>query len=120
MSHRNWSHLASLSSDLGEDSPLRHLGEPATRDRIVASIRSHGPGATLEFEREKQDGSSDTVFVTIERTSGIESLAVKTIGTGAAALAGLERIKSAYSHAIAAHYRFFSYGDACLIERPED
>jgi len=33
-----------------------------------------------------------------------------------AALSGLERIKSAYAHAIAAHYRFFSFGDACLIE----
>jgi S-adenosylmethionine:tRNA ribosyltransferase-isomerase len=37
-----------------------------------------------------------------------------------AALAGLERIKSAYAHAVAAGYRFYSYGDACLIERPHD
>jgi S-adenosylmethionine:tRNA ribosyltransferase-isomerase len=36
-----------------------------------------------------------------------------------AALAGLDRIKSAYTHAIASGYRFYSYGDACLIERPE-
>ena len=35
----------------------------------------------------------------------------------ASALAGLERIKAAYAHAMASGYRFFSYGDACLIER---
>jgi S-adenosylmethionine:tRNA ribosyltransferase-isomerase len=34
-----------------------------------------------------------------------------------AALAGLDPIKAAYAHAVAAGYRFFSYGDACLIER---
>jgi S-adenosylmethionine:tRNA ribosyltransferase-isomerase len=33
-----------------------------------------------------------------------------------AALAGLDRIKAAYAHAAASGYRFFSYGDACLIE----
>ena len=32
------------------------------------------------------------------------------------ALAGLDRMKAAYAHAIDARYRFFSYGDACLIE----
>jgi S-adenosylmethionine:tRNA ribosyltransferase-isomerase len=35
-----------------------------------------------------------------------------------AALAGLDRIKSAYAHAVAERYRFFSYGDASLIEPP--
>ena len=34
-----------------------------------------------------------------------------------AAFGGLDRIKSAYAHAVASGYRFFSYGDACLIER---
>ena len=32
------------------------------------------------------------------------------------ALAGIDRMKAAYAHAIATRYRFFSYGDACLIE----
>ena len=34
-----------------------------------------------------------------------------------AAFAGLERMRAAYAHAIAAGYRFYSYGDACLIDR---
>lgn len=33
-----------------------------------------------------------------------------------AAMAGLDRMKAAYAHAVEAGYRFFSYGDACLIE----
>ena len=35
-----------------------------------------------------------------------------------AAFAGLERMRAAYAHAIAARYRFFSYGDACLLFPP--
>ena len=34
-----------------------------------------------------------------------------------AAFAGLERMKAAYAHAISERYRFFSYGDACLLHR---
>jgi S-adenosylmethionine:tRNA ribosyltransferase-isomerase len=34
-----------------------------------------------------------------------------------AAFAGLERMHNAYAHAIAKGYRFYSYGDCCLLER---
>ena len=34
-----------------------------------------------------------------------------------AAFSGLERIKSAYEYAIKSGYRFYSYGDASLLER---
>ncbi len=33
------------------------------------------------------------------------------------AFAGLERMRAAYAHAIAYGYRFYSYGDACLLKR---
>lgn len=34
-----------------------------------------------------------------------------------AAFAGLERMKQAYAHAIGKRYRFYSYGDCCLLRR---
>lgn len=36
-----------------------------------------------------------------------------------AAFAGLARMKAAYTHAIAQRYRFYSYGDGCLLRRAE-
>ena len=35
------------------------------------------------------------------------------------AFAGLDRMQAAYRHAINADYRFYSYGDCCLIDRVE-
>jgi S-adenosylmethionine:tRNA ribosyltransferase-isomerase len=34
-----------------------------------------------------------------------------------AAFSGLDRMQAAYAHAVAAGYRFYSYGDACLLFR---
>lgn len=36
------------------------------------------------------------------------------------AFAGIDVMKAAYQHAIDTHYRFFSYGDACFIEKKSD
>jgi S-adenosylmethionine:tRNA ribosyltransferase-isomerase len=36
------------------------------------------------------------------------------------AFCGLDRMKRAYAHAIAAGYRFYSYGDACLMFRHQE
>ncbi|MBV8185748.1 MAG: S-adenosylmethionine:tRNA ribosyltransferase-isomerase, partial [Alphaproteobacteria bacterium] len=34
-----------------------------------------------------------------------------------AAFAGLERMQEAYRHAVRQRYRFYSYGDCCLLRR---
>lgn len=36
------------------------------------------------------------------------------------AFAGTDRMKAAYRHAVAAGYRFYSYGDCCLLRRSEE
>ena len=36
------------------------------------------------------------------------------------AFSGLDRMKAAYAHAVKAGYRFYSYGDACLLFRGEN
>jgi S-adenosylmethionine:tRNA ribosyltransferase-isomerase len=36
------------------------------------------------------------------------------------AFSGLETMKRAYAHAIQSGYRFYSYGDACLLFRARD
>jgi S-adenosylmethionine:tRNA ribosyltransferase-isomerase len=36
------------------------------------------------------------------------------------AFAGLHTMKQAYAHAIASGYRFYSYGDACLLFRARE
>jgi S-adenosylmethionine:tRNA ribosyltransferase-isomerase len=37
-----------------------------------------------------------------------------------AAFSGIDVMRRAYAHAITAGYRFYSYGDACLLHRPVD
>jgi len=34
------------------------------------------------------------------------------------AFAGVERMRAAYAHAVGSGYRFYSYGDACLLDAP--
>jgi S-adenosylmethionine:tRNA ribosyltransferase-isomerase len=70
-------------------------------------------------------GSGDTdIFITpgyrfrvVERLLTNFHLPKSTLLMLVSAFAGLEHIQQAYQHAIAARYRFFSYGDAMLIER---
>ena len=72
-----------------------------------------------------QPGSRDTaLFITpgyafrvVDRLITNFHLPQSTLLMLVSAFAGLGRIRAAYAHAIAQRYRFFSYGDAMLLER---
>ncbi len=72
----------------------------------------------------KREGESDLFvypgfkFQVVQRLLTNFHLPKSTLLMLVAAFAGHDRIRHAYAHAIAERYRFFSYGDAMLIERP--
>jgi S-adenosylmethionine:tRNA ribosyltransferase-isomerase len=71
-----------------------------------------------------QAGSRETgIFITPGYTFGVVDALItnfhlpkSTLLMLVSALAGIEPIRAAYAHAIAESYRFFSYGDAMLID----
>ncbi|OYW13283.1 MAG: tRNA preQ1(34) S-adenosylmethionine ribosyltransferase-isomerase QueA, partial [Rhodospirillales bacterium 12-54-5] len=70
-----------------------------------------------------QSGETD-IFITpgyrfklVDRLVTNFHLPKSTLFMLVSAFAGLERMQAAYAHAIAQHYRFYSYGDASLLER---
>ena len=56
-------------------------------------------------------------FKVVERLLTNFHLPKSTLLMLVAAFAGLENIKRSYLHAVDNQYRFFSYGDAMLMER---
>jgi S-adenosylmethionine:tRNA ribosyltransferase-isomerase len=89
--------LRALESAAGPDGDVRS-GDGETRLFIVPGYR----------------------FRVVERLVTNFHLPRSTLLMLVSAFAGLGRIRAAYRHAIARHYRFFSYGDAMLLERADD
>jgi S-adenosylmethionine:tRNA ribosyltransferase-isomerase len=58
-------------------------------------------------------------FRVVERLVTNFHLPKSTLLMLVSAFAGFEDIRAAYAHAIASRYRFFSYGDAMLLERAD-
>src|SRR5581483_11005862 len=102
---------------------------PASTIEAIAGKRVLAVGTTSLRALEtwkltgRAEGESD-LFVTpgfrfqvVERLLTNFHLPRSTLLMLVCAFAGMEAIRKAYAHAVAQRYRFFSYGDAMLIER---
>jgi S-adenosylmethionine:tRNA ribosyltransferase-isomerase len=112
---------------------------PDTTARAVAATRAAGGrvvavGSTslrlLETVAQRHDGTvkawngeTDMFIVPGFRFRAVDLLLTNfhlprsTLFMLVAAFAGLERMKAAYAHAVHRRYRFYSYGDCCLLRR---
>jgi S-adenosylmethionine:tRNA ribosyltransferase-isomerase len=85
----------------------------------LRALESAARGGTLVA-----GGGETDIFITpgyrfnvVERLLTNFHLPKSTLLMLVSAFAGMENIRQAYEHAVAERYRFFSYGDAMLIER---
>ena len=83
--------------------------------------------ATDEFGTLKPFTGETDIFITPGYRFGFVDLLLtnfhlprSTLFMLVSAFSGLDTMKRAYAHAIEAHYRFYSYGDACLLSLRED
>ena len=96
----------------------RVIAVGTTSLRILESA-AHADGSLQAFEGET------AIFITPgHRFKIVDALMTNfhlprsTLLMLVSAFSGTERIRAAYAHALARRYRFYSYGDACFLERP--
>jgi S-adenosylmethionine:tRNA ribosyltransferase-isomerase len=97
--------------------PVVALGTTALRALEAAAIApatvAVGPGATELFIYPGSNHQFQVVHHLISNFHLPESTLLMLV----CAFAGTERVLAAYRHAVAARYRFYSYGDATLVHR---
>ena len=117
--HSEWYHLPQTTVDIidtAKRSGRKVIAVGTTSMRALESASQTGKLVA---------GSSDTQlfvtpgyqFKTVDRLITNFHLPKSTLMMLVSAFAGVDRIRHAYSHAISQHYRFFSYGDAMLLDR---
>ena len=113
--HAEWGEVPQATADAIAGA-RRVVAIGTTSLRLLESVARTGPMRAWSGETD--------IFI----TPGFEFRAVDLLLTNfhlprstlfmlVAAFAGLERMKAAYAHAISERYRFYSYGDCCLLRR---
>jgi S-adenosylmethionine:tRNA ribosyltransferase-isomerase len=117
--HREWYTIAP------ETVAAVRAAKSAGRSVVAVGTTSMRALESASQSGELQAGSADTAlfitpgyrFKTVDRLITNFHLPKSTLLMLVSAFAGYARIRSAYAHAIAQRYRFFSYGDAMLLTR---
>ena len=117
--HSEWYHLPQTTVDAIE------AAQRAGRDVIAVGTTSLRALESASQTGKLVAGSADTQlfitpgysFKTVDRLITNFHLPKSTLMMLVSAFAGMERIRQAYDHAIRQRYRFFSYGDAMLLDR---
>jgi S-adenosylmethionine:tRNA ribosyltransferase-isomerase len=117
--HSEWYSLPQATVDLIEAAQQQGRSVIAVGTTSMRALESASQTGKLVA------GSSDTQlfitpgyqFKTVDRLITNFHLPKSTLMMLVSAFAGVERIRHAYRHAITQRYRFFSYGDAMLLDR---
>lgn len=119
--HAEWGQVTAESARQIQDARAaggRVVAVGTTSLRVIESAWNHGSEAVAPWSGETRlfltpgqpIRSADALLTNFH-------LPRSTLFMLVCAFSGLERMRAAYAHAIEQQYRFYSYGDACLLER---
>jgi S-adenosylmethionine:tRNA ribosyltransferase-isomerase len=120
--HAEWGELDQATADLVNETHRNGRHVIATGS---TSLRLLETAASDDAQVRPFTGETD-IFITpgyrfnaVDRMFTNFHLPKSTLFMLVAAFAGLYRMRGAYAHAIDQGYRFFSYGDACLLDKAD-
>jgi len=117
--HSEWYDVPQATVDAIHEARARGSRVMAVGTTSLRALESAAAAGTLKA------GTGDTrlfitpgyIFKPVDRLLTNFHLPKSTLLMLVSAFAGMDNVRRAYQHAIAQKYRFFSYGDAMLIER---
>ena len=122
--HSEWCCITPIQADIINNAKrVIAVGTTSMRTLESAAIRAREAGATT---RVVPICDNTNIFITPGYKFGAVDVLLtnfhlpkSTLFMLVSAFAGLDEMKSAYAHAVAEKYRFFSYGDCCLLFRKD-
>jgi S-adenosylmethionine:tRNA ribosyltransferase-isomerase len=118
--HAEWGEVSQATADAIK-AAKRVVSVGTTALRLLESVARSGP---LKDRRVRAWQGETDIFITPGFDFRVVDLLLtnfhlprSTLFMLVAAFAGLERMKQAYAHAVDRRYRFYSYGDCCLLRR---